>query len=188
MMQPTNPNKGPSGRFARLTLKDRDPETEDIPPCEERWCAYIDSVLEPEKPIIDNIRWLPFSFLSAIAFISWISTAILLFYVIARSKRIGSRVGRYIFRIVALIIVIFAPVFYLGWNRLDQSFHYVDETGWGIGTAALVVAHINLFIGILLALLAAISDAPRDFPPDPPSGTTTPTTRRGSRTTGGSEA
>ncbi|KAM5345380.1 hypothetical protein ACJ41O_011242 [Fusarium nematophilum] len=107
-------------------------------------------------------RGLPFFFLSAIAFISWIATVILIFYVFARGRRFTTSLAGYIFRVVAIIVLVFAPVFFLGWTKASGSFYLVYKACWPIGKAALVITHLNLFVGIFLALLAAVLDHPRD--------------------------
>ncbi|KAJ4324186.1 hypothetical protein N0V84_004019 [Fusarium piperis] len=112
---------------------------------------------------LNDPAWLSFFFLSAVAFISWIVTAILLFFVFSRGRSLGSRLPRYIFRVIALIVLTFAPVFIFGWHRNDGAFSLVCKSNYPIGQTALVIAHITLFIGIFLTLLAAILDLPTDF-------------------------
>ncbi|KAH7258277.1 hypothetical protein MRS44_010204 [Fusarium solani] len=114
--------------------------------------------LDPNDP-----AWLPFFFLSTIAFISWISTAILLFFVFARGRSFGSRLPRYILRVIALIVLALAPIFVFGWYRNDGAFSLVCKSNYAIGQAALVLAHLTLFIGIFLTFLGAILDLPTDF-------------------------
>lgn len=95
--------------------------------------------LDPNDP-----AWLPFFFLSAIAFLSWIATAILLFFVFARGRSFGNRLPRYIFRVIALIVLAFTPIFVFGWYRNDGSFSLVCKSNFAIGQAALVLAHLTL--------------------------------------------
>ncbi|KAF4979912.1 hypothetical protein FZEAL_3974 [Fusarium zealandicum] len=133
-----------------------------------------------------NLYWLPYLFLSMAALVSWISTAILLFLAFARGRRFGNRLARYVLRVVALIVLIFAIVLIFGWTWGLSPFKGVCERGGGVRRAALIVSHLTLFFGILTTLLAAILDFPRDPPGPPPSGATTPPTRRPSRT-GGAE-
>ncbi|RMJ13835.1 hypothetical protein CDV36_006522 [Fusarium kuroshium] len=107
--------------------------------------------------------WLPFFFLSTIAFISWVATAVLLFFVFARGRGIGRRLPFYIFRVLLLIVLIFAPIFIFGWSLNDGAFSLVCKSNYPIGQAALVIAHLTFFIGIFLTLLGAILDVPTDF-------------------------
>ncbi|KAM0436041.1 hypothetical protein ACHAPT_002933 [Fusarium lateritium] len=120
--------------------------------------VQITNRFDPNDP-----AWLPFFFLSAIAFISWVATAILLFYVFARGRRLGNRLARYIFRVIALIVLTFAPVFIFGWYRNDGSFSVVCKSGNQLGQTALVIAHFTLLLGIFLTLISAILDLPPDF-------------------------
>ncbi|RSM06332.1 hypothetical protein CEP52_005758 [Fusarium oligoseptatum] len=90
--------------------------------------------------------WLPFFFLSTIAFISWVATAVLLFFVFARGRGIGRRLPFYIFP-----------------SPPPNPFSLVCKSNYPIGQAALVIAHLTFFIGIFLTLLAAILDVPTDF-------------------------
>lgn len=99
----------------------------------------LGSGFDPNDP-----TWLPFFFLSAITFISWIATAILLFYVFARGRQLGSRLPRYIFRVIALIVLAFAPIFIFGWYHDNGAFSLVCKSNYQIGLAALVVAHLTL--------------------------------------------
>ncbi|EEU43034.1 uncharacterized protein NECHADRAFT_83750 [Fusarium vanettenii 77-13-4] len=114
--------------------------------------------LDPNDP-----AWLPFFFLSAIAFLSWLATATLLYFVFARGRSFGSRFPRYVFRVIALIVLAFAPVFVFGWYRNDGSFSLVCKSNYAIGQAALVLAHLTFFAGIYLTFLGAIFDLPTDF-------------------------
>lgn len=88
--------------------------------------------------------WLPFFFLSTIAFISWLATAVLLFFTFSRGRGIGRRLPFYIFRVLALIVLIFAPIFIFGWAFNDGAFSLVCKSNYPIGQAALVIAHLTL--------------------------------------------
>ncbi|KAI8715434.1 hypothetical protein NCS52_01051100 [Fusarium sp. LHS14.1] len=111
--------------------------------------------LDPNDP-----AWLPFFFLSAIAFLSWLATAFLLYFVFARGRSFGTRFPRYVFKVIALIVLAFAPVFVFGWLRNDGSFSLVCKSNYAIGLAALVLAHLTFFVGIFLTFFSAIFDLP----------------------------
>ncbi|CAM1502987.1 Fc.00g077630.m01.CDS01 [Cosmosporella sp. VM-42] len=121
--------------------------------------------------------WLLYVFLTVAAIIAWITTTIMLFNVIVRSRKLGPMFSSYVFRGIALTVLLYLPIFLFGWalrEGFQSRLRYESPTV----TAAFVFAHIVFFLGILLALIAAVVGLPRRGPPrDPPpfSGTTSPT-------------
>ncbi|KAF4442011.1 hypothetical protein F53441_11831 [Fusarium austroafricanum] len=123
---------------------------------------------------------LPYILLAAVAAVMWIITSITLLFLITKARQFSHRVARYVFRIVAVATVVILVVFYLTWAR-SLSFEFPWAAHWGLAKATVIVAHINLLIGIFLTLIAAVLDTPKDWdaptPPSPPP-TTGPSSRQ----------
>ncbi|KAM0249982.1 hypothetical protein ACHAP5_002575 [Fusarium lateritium] len=135
---------------------------------------------DEDKNIVGNPRRfllssrLPFLFLAFISCIAWIITALTVLFLFTKIRHFNHRVARYVFKITATITFILLVVFYFGWVS-TYSFQFPFAARWGAGSAAVVLAHLNLLIGIFITLLAAVLDTPKDDQPEPPTG---PNSRR----------
>ncbi|KAH7182722.1 uncharacterized protein B0J16DRAFT_373307 [Fusarium flagelliforme] len=112
----------------------------------------------------------PFVFLSFLSFLGWVLPLITLLLLFTKAKHPKHHFARYIFKIAATFTVAFLTIFYLAWTTTLLTFLFPFASGWRLGSAAVIFAHITLFLIILLTLLAAVFDTPKDWKQEGPMG------------------
>ncbi|KLO88295.1 hypothetical protein CEK26_010929 [Fusarium fujikuroi] len=109
----------------------------------------------------------PYVFLAVLAGITWVITSITLLFLFTKIQYFNHRVARYVFRVIGVATSVFLVIFYLTWAH-TYNFELPLAIGWPLGKASVIVAHINLLLGIFITLLAAVLDTPKDW--DTPTG------------------
>ncbi|KAF4943834.1 hypothetical protein FGADI_13132 [Fusarium gaditjirri] len=111
----------------------------------------------------------PYLLLAVVAGITWAIASIALLFLFTKIRHFNHRVARYVFRVTGVATFVFLVIFYLTWahtNNFDRPF-WLD---WTLGKAAVIMAHINLLLGIFVTLLAAVLDTPKDWADHAPTG------------------
>ncbi|GKU03926.1 hypothetical protein FLAG1_07781 [Fusarium langsethiae] len=125
---------------------------------------------------IDTTR-LPFVFLAFMNVLGWAVPLIAVLMLATKVTSHNHRFARYVFKIAAVFTAIFLVIFYFSWTATSLTFLFPLAAKWRSGTAAVIMAHINLFIVILLTLMAAVFDTPKDSKPEGPGGPMGPGSR-----------
>ncbi|KAF5237287.1 hypothetical protein FANTH_10853 [Fusarium anthophilum] len=109
---------------------------------------------------VDSER--PFLVLALVAGVTWIVTSITLLSLFTKIRYFNHRVARYVFRIIGVATSAFLVAFYSAYaNSYNFIMPFVID--WPLGKTAVVIAHINLALGIFITLLAAALDTPKDW-------------------------
>ncbi|RGP61529.1 hypothetical protein FLONG3_10472 [Fusarium longipes] len=129
---------------------------------------------------IDTTR-LPYIFLAFISALSWLVSLLAILFLTSKINPQNTRFARYVFKIAVVLTAILLVIFYFSWVATSLTFIFPFAAKWHCGSAAVVVAHINLFLAITLTLVAAVFDIPKDSKPDGPNTPMGPGSRTSSQ-------
>ncbi|KAF7558705.1 hypothetical protein G7046_g5452 [Stylonectria norvegica] len=110
----------------------------------------------------DEQHWIVWVLTSLAAFIAFVTTSVLWYHVIIRSRKLGSWLPAYVLRGVFLTILIFFAVLVKRYDQVPTGNNHSR-----VITTTNVFIVLNLFLGTLLALLAAALGFPQGPPPHP---------------------
>ncbi|KAK7415101.1 hypothetical protein QQX98_006133 [Neonectria punicea] len=145
--------------------------TSRVKDCEEPWYGHVTvgfrgvaedtyKLLNREQEKCDYFGWIPYFLLAAASLLASAATFAVLVYIFLLPKDAGRFVPRYIFHVMAFIILISLPAFFLGWKYEGPwTAHLGPDTSVKV-KVTLVFGHIYLFLAILIALMALVLDFP----------------------------
>ncbi|KAF4497810.1 hypothetical protein FAGAP_6031 [Fusarium agapanthi] len=119
----------------------------------------------PNRYMGDSER--PFLVLALAAGVTWVITSITLLSLFTKIRYFNYRVARYVFRVIGVATSAFLVIFYFAYAH-SYNFIIPFAIDWPLGKGAVIIAHINLALGIFITLLAAALDTPKDW--DAPTG------------------
>ncbi|KPM46017.1 hypothetical protein AK830_g558 [Neonectria ditissima] len=108
----------------------------------------------------DYFAWIPYLLLAAASFLASLAVFSVLVYIFLLPRDAGRFVPRYIFHVMAFIILISLPAFFLGWKYEGPWTYHLEPEASLTVKVTLVFAHVYLFLAVLTALAALVLDFP----------------------------